>query len=857
MAQQGNPYLVPFGQSGMVSHPNRWRAKAGELLLAENVVVENDLVNKEPAATYYDTYGGPDSLQMVMAWSAACNWIGLTLWYAATPAATTPVFTATASLSTLGTTWTVPLTAAAPGGALHAIRLSLNPFGASATAVTDSRGNVYTSALDNVAEALAPSYPRGQIWVSVLTTALQVGDTLALTLTGSPTGVVLAASAMTGIVVPLTLRFSAPSYNTTAAVQVYTGAYCQTYPIIGIGFVSTFNTTVTADFTKSPPFQTNTVVSGGGQQMAAMNAAAFWGMTHIIAQIEFHSDETSSQGQNMSVVQGSRNVTGNFYLSYFRPGDFIVLDGEMQIVDTAPSSNPSGQPSTLITVDPWQNTHNSISYTRIAGPLLFTALNRYPYPPPAAASTWTGGTLTSETPEAKSRGTRGQIEYYIHTDKLAPTPNGRFVVGGKENAARPRKLFYLNGVDPIQVITGEQANAHAITKGAADWDTAQNPTKQPINGIVHQDSFVAFGNWNDPHRVYFSTPDDHEDFQTTAAPAEPTINFRIASNVGQRLWGAAQFQGVLFLWKYPQGIFYIDDTPSDRLQWTYRIRSMALGCAPSPYAVLATDDDVIFCDSQGHFHLLSAVATLGGTRDSDITRALGLHVWTDQNVDVASLDGMRSVYDGQTKTAWFGLRSKQAPPNYTGNNDLVIRWDFSLVAEGGPLRMTTSRVWTPNSLCLKHRDYVGRQAVLIGEFENAWFVEPGAYGRRTNHDWVANADVPQGIATHVTLPELDYGDQVPPARPRRKAFRAMELIAQQTNNDQHPVTATISVDGVYRQTLNYPQGINRRRLQPLQVGDGYAITASIQTDGSVVGDVPLIGVIYYFELLGTDQSRKS
>ena len=135
--------------------------------------------------------------------------------------------------------------------------------------------------------------------------------------------------------------------------------------------------------------------------------------------------------------------------------------------------------------------------------------------------------------------------------------------------------------------------------------------------------------------------------------------------------------------------------------------------------------------------------------------------------------------------------------------------------------------------------------------------EPGAYGRRTNHDWVANADVPQGIATHVTLPELDYGDQVPPARPRRKAFRAMELIAQQTNNDQHPVTATISVDGVYRQTLNYPQGINRRRLQPLQVGDGYAITASIQTDGSVVGDVPLIGVIYYFELLGTDQSRKS
>jgi len=337
----------------------------------------------------------------------------------------------------------------------------------------------------------------------------------------------------------------------------------------------------------------------------------------------------------------------------------------------------------------------------------------------------------------------------------------------------------------------------------------------------------------------------------------PSINFRIASNVGQRLWGAAQYQGVLFLWKYPQGLFYIDDTPDDRLKWTYRIRSMAVGCAPSPYAALPTDDDVIFCDAQGHFHLLSAVATLGGTRDSDITRAMGLHTWTIQTVDVTQLRSLTSVYDPQTKTAWFGLRSLSAPANDPGDNDLVIRWDFSLVPQGGPVRMTTARLWKPNALCLKRHGYTGMASVVISEWDNSWFVQPGTYGRRTNYDSVAATDAPVGVPTHVDLPELDYGDSAPPARPRRKAFRALELIAQQTSNDNHPVSVVLNVDGVYRQTLKYPQGVNRRRLQPLQVGDGYAITASIQTDGSVVGDVPLIGVIYYYDLLGTDQSRKS
>src|SRR5262245_2506668 len=90
MPQQGTPYLIPFGSAGMVAHPNRWRAKAGEILLGENVVVENDLINKEPAATYYDRLGGISQATFGLRWGGATVpvQIEILVWYDTLPTAT-------------------------------------------------------------------------------------------------------------------------------------------------------------------------------------------------------------------------------------------------------------------------------------------------------------------------------------------------------------------------------------------------------------------------------------------------------------------------------------------------------------------------------------------------------------------------------------------------------------------------------------------------------------------------------------------------------------------------------------------------------------------------------------------------
>ena len=821
----------------MVAHPNRWRAKAGEILLGENVVVENDLLNKEPAATYYDLNGFTQARYSVSWGLVVTPFITMALWYDATPTGSVTGNSIVTGATTPPLTWALTITANPPAvGTIHAVRLS-STVGGLATAVTDSAGNVYTKVQDYT--QTSGTY-HGQIWLSVVTTALKVNDQLTVTLAAGTQNVNCIANTIVGLKVPLKLRGD-DTFTATGAASMAGFSGLQDFPVIGIGLIAANTTTATATV---PAPWTTTQVNTGAHTLVAMTTPAFWPFTKIVAQIEWRSDDTSTIANSATANAGSTVVTGTAttFTTTFRPGDGIILDGETQIVDQVISN------TVLWTIGPWQNSHTVTSFVRWAGPVLITAVND---------ETQATGTLCKEIPRAGARGAHGQLggtQFGYHPSKVR---RGRFVVGGKEDASRPRKLFYLNGVDPISVLAGDANNNSQIAKPAADWGLSSDATKQPLNGIVHQDSLVVFGNLNDPHRIYWSTPADHEDFQTTAAPAVPYMSIRVASNIGRRLYGAAQYQGVLYLWKHPLGIFYVDDTATDRLSWSYRIRSMALGCAPSPYAVLPTDDDVIFCDAEGHFHLLSAVSSLGGTRDSDITRALGLHTWTQQNIDVTSLSTLVSVYDTATKTAWFGMRSTSAPVNDPGDNDLVVRWDFSLVPQGGPLRMTTARMWVPNALCTKQRDFTGRVAVCISEWGNTWFVEPGTYGRRTNLDYVAGGSVDIGVPTRISIPELDYGDVQAGNRAVRKSFRALEMIAQATENKNHPVAMTINIDNVYRQTLRYPQGPNRRRLQPLQCGDGYSLSGDITTDGSVVGDVPLIGLIVYYAPTGTDMSRKS
>src|SRR5262249_35439080 len=225
--------------------------------------------------------------------------------------------------------------------------------------------------------------------------------------------------------------------------------------------------------------------------------------------------------------------------------------------------------------------------------------------------------------------------------------------------------------DPVQVLSGDAAITTALAGPPADWSASADANKQPLNGIVHNGALFGFGNLNDAHRIYRSQTADHQQFTGGDSGQYP-----IGSSIGERLYAAAEYQAVLFLCTYPRGLFDLDHPDPNFLHACSQLRSEDLGCCPPPHAVLPIDDDVLFCNSDGHFHLLSAVATLGGQRTSDLTRPFGLHDWMRDNVNTSALDQVTSAWDPATKIASFGVRSLTAT---TPDNDLLLRWDFGQV----------------------------------------------------------------------------------------------------------------------------------------------------------------------------------
>jgi hypothetical protein len=250
-------------------------------------------------------------------------------------------------------------------------------------------------------------------------------------------------------------------------------------------------------------------------------------------------------------------------------------------------------------------------------------------------------------------------------------------------------------------------------------------------------------------------------------------------------------------------------------------------------------------DPHGHLHLFSAVDTLGGVRDSDLTRQLGLHGWVRDTIDTDALEQVVSVWEPQSKTAYFGCRSRTASEV---DNDLLLQLDFGLVARGGPVRFSYSRAYYPNALSVKRRNFTGIPALLIGQRSSSMFVDPYHYGYQV----VQGQTV--GVSHRVRFGPIDCADQNPQARMVRKQWIGFELIFADAALAAQTLTVVVRVDGVSRETVTLTTA-NRRVYHGLAAGDGFEIDLECSTDTTSTVDVGLIGCVLYYQLGGLDQSR--
>lgn len=93
------------------------------------------------------------------------------------------------------------------------------------------------------------------------------------------------------------------------------------------------------------------------------------------------------------------------------------------------------------------------------------------------------------------------------------TPDAHMVAGGAESANRDRKLFVFTGTSQIKVLQGDGAALTSIDLPSADWASGNFPTY----GLIWQNRLVVIGSSANRHTAYFSTIEDHENFQGTVA----------------------------------------------------------------------------------------------------------------------------------------------------------------------------------------------------------------------------------------------------------------------------------------------------------------------------------------------------
>lgn len=173
-----------------------------------------------------------------------------------------------------------------------------------------------------------------------------------------------------------------------------------------------------------------------------------------------------------------------------------------------------------------------------------------------------------------------------------------FVDGGLEASGQNRKLFLFTGANQVQVLSGDGTSMSDLSSPPADWSSAF-----PKVGVIHEGRMWGAGNANDPHRLYYTTIDDHEDFTGGGS-------LSVYPGFGQRITAMASFKGFLIVWKDPRGMYVVDTADGTPSNWRVFQSTDSVGCL-SAHLVQHVQDGIAFLDHVANLWFLSAVDATG------------------------------------------------------------------------------------------------------------------------------------------------------------------------------------------------------------------------------------------------------
>jgi hypothetical protein len=219
-----------------------------------------------------------------------------------------------------------------------------------------------------------------------------------------------------------------------------------------------------------------------------------------------------------------------------------------------------------------------------------------------------------------------------------------FVEGGKEAAANNRKLFIYTGTNQVQVLSADGATTADVSTPPADWGS-----NYPLFGLVHEGRMWGGGNPNDPHRLYYSTTTDHEDFTS-----EGSGTISIFPGEGETLINAVSFKGYIVCFKYPKGIYIVDTRPVSFFDWTVWRFSNAVSAAWTG-CISVIENDIVFLDKDGDIRTIASVDDFSNIGTFSVSDSSQMDDFFRTNLDFSKYKQWRSVYYSLKREVHFAV----------------------------------------------------------------------------------------------------------------------------------------------------------------------------------------------------------
>lgn len=227
------------------------------------------------------------------------------------------------------------------------------------------------------------------------------------------------------------------------------------------------------------------------------------------------------------------------------------------------------------------------------------------------------------------------------TDNVEPPPY--FFAGGGEDVGSTRKLFLCSAGHQMQYVSGNANTMQAITTPPSDWASAF-----PTCGVLHGNRIFGAGNGSDPHRIYYTPITNHLVYTGVGSGSLP-----IYPGEGTVIAGMVSFRGLLVVWKFPKGIYTVDTRAVDPSAWVVQPVTRAIGSV-NQHSIVPIENDIMYMDAAGFFHLLSATNDLGNVLTSNISEQVAqLGHWLRQNISLANIRRSHAVWYGARRKAWF------------------------------------------------------------------------------------------------------------------------------------------------------------------------------------------------------------